>query len=118
MKVLVCGDRHYSDREYLFAKLDALHKAARIDTLIHGGAKGADTLAGEWGEVRGLTVVEYEADWAQYGRAAGPVRNAAMLDSGPSLVMGFHDAIETSKGTKNCLEQAERRGIATLICKR
>ena len=118
MKVLVCGDRYYEDHEYLFSKLDELHKASPISTLIHGGARGADTLAGRWGEERSLEVIEVRADWAKYGRGAGHVRNKAMLDLDPSIVIGFHDSIETSKGTKNCLKQAASRSISTLIYKR
>ena len=38
------------------------------------------------------------------------VRNKKMLDMNPDLVIAFHDDIENSKGTKDCIKEAEKRG--------
>jgi hypothetical protein len=35
-----------------------------------------------------------------------------MLDTKPDLVIAFHEDIESSKGTKDCIKEARRRGIA------
>ena len=82
-----------------------------MSCIIHGTASGADLLAGEVAKEMGLIVQEYPAHWARYGRAAGPIRNRLMLDQVPDLVLAFHDNINASKGTKDCLEEAQRRGI-------
>lgn len=77
--MMVVGGREYKDQEFVFAILDSFHEAKPITTLIHGGARGADTLAGRWAEARGVSVEEFFADWEIYGRKAGPMRNARMI---------------------------------------
>lgn len=113
MKILVTGDRDWTDREciqYCLAVAAELAAPEQI-TLIHGKARGADTIAGEIGAGLDFNVVAVPADWEQYGRAAGPIRNREMLAMEPDLVIAFHDDLENSKGTRNCVEQAEKLGI-------
>jgi hypothetical protein len=52
----------------------------------------------------------YVADWDTFGLPAGPIRNKAMIDAEkPDEVIAFlHPA---SKGTKQCAEYAESKGI-------
>jgi len=41
-----------------------------------------------------------------------------MLDEGkPDLVLAFHTDIKNSKGTKNMIQQAEKRGIKVILIK-
>ncbi|KKN68033.1 hypothetical protein LCGC14_0455890 [marine sediment metagenome] len=109
MRVLVCGDRHWTDRGAILNRLRELPPGAII---IHGAAKGADTIAGEVAKSLGFAIEAYLADWAQYGRAAGPIRNAKMLQEGkPDLVIAYHADIEASKGTKSMVRLARAAGI-------
>jgi hypothetical protein len=114
VRVLMCGDRNWSNIEALLDKFKEL--ALPPDTVvIHGGAKGADQMAGYVAKKLGLTVEVFEADWARYGRAAGPVRNKAMLDSGVQLVVAFHEDISSSKGTVDMMSRAIKAGIKTVL---
>ncbi len=114
MRVLVCGDRHWVDKNAIVAALARLDK---VDIVIEGEARGADTLAREVAEEFNIPVLAFPADWNKYGRAAGPIRNRQMLDEGkPDLVIAFHSNIVESRGTKNMLEQARSRGIHTRLC--
>ena len=111
MRVLVCGGRNYSDREQLFRVLDDLHGNAPLSVLIHGAAAGADTLAGNWAESRGVPMLPFPADWHRHGRAAGPIRNMQMLDDGiPDLVVAFPGG----RGTANMLKQARQAGVQVI----
>ncbi len=112
MKVLVCGDRNWADRKPI---RKALLSILPLDLVIEGGAKGADTLAREVAEELGIIVREFKADWAKYGRAAGPIRNRQMLDEKPDRVLAFHDNLEESKGTKDTVTEARRRGIPVSV---
>jgi hypothetical protein len=38
-----------------------------------------------------------------------------MLDMSPDLVLAFHNNIKESKGTKDCVSEAARRGILVEI---
>ncbi len=90
MRVLVCGGRDYSDWTTLKRELDLAVRLSPVSLVIHGGASGADTLAGRWAEQRGFQVCIFPADWRRHGKAAGPIRNAAMLEHGrPDLVVAF-----------------------------
>jgi hypothetical protein len=60
----------------------------------------------------GLVVdAPYKADWSKLGLAAGPARNHQMLDQQPDEVWAFHDDMGRSKGTRECVNEAARRGI-------
>jgi hypothetical protein len=115
MKILVCGDRHYIDDRSIDIALTHLSKFIKIDLIIEGEAKGADTLGRLWAEKHGIPVEKHPANWALYGRGAGPVRNAEMLNSNPDVIVAFHDNLQESKGTKNMVTQALKRGIRVLI---
>lgn len=111
MRVLVCGDRNWSDK----AKIKEVINSLPITLIIHGAARGADTLAGEIGQELNIPVLEYPANWSRYGRAAGMIRNKEMLDDRPDLVLAFHSHIRLSKGTANTVTEARKRGIPTRI---
>lgn len=113
MRVLICGDRHYPHWARIYTYLGTLPP----DTIIiHGDQRGADRMAGQVAENLGLEVHEYPADWDNLGRAAGVIRNQVMLDSEhPDLVVGFHDNLAESKGTKDMLTRAHMQGYRTYL---
>jgi hypothetical protein len=113
MRILVCGGREFSDADALEAFLDAIHLGNRgpVELVIYGAARGADTMAGQWAQRRGIACIPYEADWEHEGRAAGPIRNKRMLDEGiPDLIVAFPGG----RGTANMVRQARERGFEVL----
>jgi hypothetical protein len=60
MRVLVFGGRDFSDRRWLFRVMDDLHARQPITCIIEGEASGADTLAREWAEDRGIEEIEVD----------------------------------------------------------
>lgn len=81
MKVLVCGGRDFDNWITVFGVLDALLiKYGMAVSICHGGAPGADSLAGEWAKSRRVPVKVYKAKWSVYGKGAGPIRNKEMYD--------------------------------------
>jgi hypothetical protein len=112
VKVLVCGGRNFNDALTLGSWLGGIHKDHGISLLIHGGANGADKMAGEFGKWQGIPVKEYPADWQKHGKAAGPIRNRQMLEDGkPDLVIAFAGG----RGTANMIDQARKAGVKVLI---
>lgn len=89
IRVLVCGGSDYMDRELLFSSLDFLLKKNPNIMIVHGVARGADRIAGEWAKARGVPVEEFPADWKKDGVAAGPIRNQRMMDSGIDFAVVF-----------------------------
>lgn len=116
MRVLVCGDRNWVDKEAIRRELSTI---TNLEVVIEGEASGADSLAREVAEEMGVPVEKYPAEWGKYGKAAGPIRNTQMLDEGnPDLVLAFHNNIAESKGTKNMVKQSTSRGIKTKVVNR
>lgn len=108
MRVLVCGGRDYKNVERITAVLKHLHPSV---TIIHGAAKGADTLAGGVAATQGLLVEAYPANWSAYGMAAGAMRNQQMLDTGVDLVIAFPGG----KGTADMTTRARDADVPVLV---
>jgi hypothetical protein len=92
IRLLGCGSRTWSDRARV--RLEVAQLAP--DVLLHGAARGADTLLAEealaWALAAGraLEVVAFPARWEDHGMRAGPVRNAVMLRDGkPTRGLAF-----------------------------
>ncbi len=130
MRVLVCGDRNWSDYELVLEKLREVcetviaeklkHHYGMIDPVdfrkdilvIDGEAPGADSKGHKAASSLGCRTKRFTADWAKYGKAAGPIRNQQMLDEGkPDLALAFHDDLKNSKGTKDMIKRAEKAGV-------
>jgi len=108
MRVLVCGGRDFTDKRGLELSLDQLHADQPITCLIHGWARGAVTLAGEWAWKKGIPVRGIQAEWGKYGKAAGGKRNQKMLDEEkPDLVVAFAGGV----GTADMVQRAELAGV-------
>jgi hypothetical protein len=130
-RVLICGDRNWSDPEPIQSLVYGMIEHQLLDGgrlfLVEGCARGADRIACEmWdgrpsdkGGVRGtnawLVHEHFPADWETHGKAAGPIRNRMMLATGPSAVYAFHDDITSSKGTKDMVTIAKKAGIPVYI---
>lgn len=116
MRLLVCGDRRWENRAYLFGVLDGIHASQEVSVVIQGEAHGADVMAAAWARSHRIAVLPFTADWAQHGRAAGVIRNDAMLRHGkPELVVAFHPDIIHSKGTGDMIARARRKGVECWI---
>lgn len=103
-RVLVTGGRDYTNHDALWAVLNEL----KPSVIIHGGARGADTLAGEWAEWAGVPTIVSPANWNLMGPVAGLLRNVRMLEQyKPDIVV----ACSGGAGTRNCVSNALLRGI-------
>lgn len=90
MKMLVCGGRTYSNNRRMAEVLDELARRFLISKVVHGAARGADTLAGLWARANKIEEKAYPADWRKHGLSAGPIRNEAMLQQEhPDIIVAF-----------------------------
>lgn len=106
-RIVVCGGRDFNDDDFLREQLTALYHIYGRFVLVHGDAKGADTLAKEWAQHVGLPVEAHPADWKKHGRKAGPLRNVEMLDSGIDYVVAF----KGGRGTGHMVSIAHEAGV-------
>jgi len=100
--VCIAGSLDYPKLDRVDAVVDVLPPGTRV---IHGGARGVDTKAGEAAIRRGFPVEVIKPLWEKYGRAAGPIRNVQMMEKADYLV-AFWDG--KSKGTDSTIKAARR----------
>lgn len=116
VRVLVTGSRSWTDREVIrqaLASIPVVHRAlTRNVTVVHGAARGADTIAAEEATKLGMAVEAHPADWERHGKAAGPIRNGEMVALGADVVLAF--PLGRSVGTRDCMRRAQRAGIAVI----
>ena len=110
MRLLVCGGRDYADRQFVYDVLDAFSLETKVSTLVAGGARGADSLAADWAESRGVSTEIYPAEWDLHGRDAGRIRNHKMLKSGVDAVIFFPGG----RGTQHMVNIAKIRGVRVI----
>jgi hypothetical protein len=108
---LFCGSRDWRDEAAIRQVIDALPKDSIV---VHGAARGADTIAGRLARQRGLVVRSYPAQWGRWGRKAGVLRNQQMLDAErPDIVYAFQ--LNNSKGTGDMIRRARKALIAVVV---
>lgn len=108
--VLVTGGRDYVDIEQAWSVLDGVHQRSGIARVIHGKARGLDTICGRWAHARGVPEHACPANWDRHGLAAGFRRNQAMLDLGPDILIAFAGG----RGTADMVARAEKRHLPIL----
>lgn len=101
MILLVCGGRDYT------GDVSCLGRVHGVELVIHGGAKGADTLAGEYFKVRGVHVAVVKALWDYHFKDAGWKRNDAMLLLRPTYCVAFPG----SNGTQDMIDKCNQQRI-------
>lgn len=111
MRVLVCGGREFKDEEFLRENLNRLHEKYKFTHLVHGAARGADTMADTWARQQENVTCEPDPisplEWKHYRSGAGPRRNQRMLDTKPDLVVAFGG--ET--GTADMVRRSRAAGV-------
>lgn len=107
VKILVCGGRDYHNQGLVNIVLSVMWSWRPFDILIHGDARGADTLARKWADQNSVNHQPYPADWHQYGKAAGKIRNREMIREQPEIVLAFPGG----GGTQDMINVAQETGI-------
>lgn len=106
MRVVVAGSRNIFDYELLKRAID--ESGFEITEIVSGGAKGIDSLGEHWAAHNSVACKVFNADWQQFGRRAGPLRNKEMAEYADALIAIWDGE---SKGTKNMILNAQNSGL-------
>lgn len=111
VRLIIAGGRDYDNynelervTDYMLSNLIATHKIV----IVSGGARGADSLAVQYAQIRGYELITMPADWEVHGRSAGYIRNAQMAEVATHL-LAFWDG--KSRGTKHMIDIAHNMKI-------
>lgn len=84
--------------------------------ICHGGATGADTMAGKVAALSRFPATVFEANWGLYRKAAGHIRNQQMLEEfKPDMGLAFLRADLPCRGTRDMMNRLFNAGIPTLV---
>ena len=112
MRTIVAGSRTITNIAAVFRVLDRC--PWEITVLIHGAAKGVDSIGRDWANFNGVDIEEYPADWDKYGKAAGPMRNLQMVAEGKAgAVVVVWDG--ESRGSKDMIDVALANKLHLLV---
>src|SRR5690554_4793856 len=109
-KLIVAGGRDYWDYERMHAVLFDVAEQAGHDTaisIVSGMARGADRVAYEIAKAENIKCYEFPADWNQYGKRAGYLRNTQMAEFADGLLAFWN---KSSRGTAHMIQCMERLG--------
>ncbi len=108
--VFTGGRDHTPDREALMVLFDTYKAHVHV-----GCARGVDAAVRDAATACGVDLTVYKADWDRHGKAAGHIRNRAMLEAakesgGKVVVVHFPGG----RGTQNCVDTAKTLNLPTI----
>ena len=116
---LVVGTRTFTDYDLFCNILDKILSSKNEKTIIivSGGANGADKLAEKYASDHNYHLIVFPAEWNEYGKKAGYVRNEKMHEYIASKkergVVAFWDG--KSKGTAQSFKLARKYGNQLMV---
>lgn len=121
MKLIIAGCRDcHSSSHFTQAIIGALKQPgfgylSDITEVVTGGASGVDAMGKRWAKVTlEIPHKEFQADWKANGKSAGPIRNRQMAEYADALIAIWDGK---SRGTKNMIEEATKRGLKVYVHK-
>lgn len=113
LRLIIAGSRYFEDYEkleYVASRLLATRFPGRGVVVVSGGCCGADLLGERFAAVRGFSVRRFSADWAVFGRAAGPLRNRRMVAFADAVLV-FPVPGRACRGTRDLVRAAQLAGL-------
>jgi len=115
MKLAIIGSRSFNDVAFISSELDKLFESNRLDLIVSGGARGADSIGTEWARSKGIPCKVHLPDWDRYGKSAGFIRNELIIND-CDAVIAFWDG--KSRGTLHSINLAKKKGRELTILKK
>ena len=99
MRIAIVGNRDFP-QEARGLIYDFIQSLPDDTVVISGGAPGVDKCAEVWAKGRGLATEIYPANWEQYGKSAGMIRNREMITACDRVTAFWNGK---SRGTLNSI---------------
>jgi hypothetical protein len=105
-----CGSRDWRDWDCIEEDIVRLPKTAVV---IHGGQRGADRISGILARNHGLHVAAVLWRPDLYGKAAGPLRNDALMALRPTA--GYAYPLPQSRGTWDMIRKLRAAAVPVFV---
>lgn len=102
MRLAIAGGRDFQN----YALLETICNQLLFDTVVSGGAKGADSLAEKYAWQYKKKLCIFLPDWNKYGRRAGLIRNKEIVSNADGVLV-FWDG--KSRGTQHTINLAKEQ---------
>lgn len=111
LRCIIAGTRTVAWEQTL-AAIEACPFRGEITQVVSGCARGPDTHGEVWAARQKIAVQRFPAEWARFGRSAGPTRNRAMARNADALIAVWNGS---SPGTAHMIREATRRGLRVFV---
>lgn len=118
MKIIVAGSRNITNQDLVFRVIENSPFRNKIKEIVHGGCRGVDQLSGEWAKRNNIKTKVFLADWDEFGKLAGPIRNRSMakyVAENKGALIALWDG--SSRGTRNMIDRALDYGLSVYVYK-
>ncbi len=111
MRTIIAGSRSatYNDVEQA---LNACDFTKSISAVISGTVNGADYFGEQWAIRNSIPIFRFPANWSQYGKSAGGIRNWEMAENADALIAIWDSA---SKGTKHMITCDKAKNLLIFV---
>ncbi len=108
MKLALIGSRNFCDYADLKQCINRTFiewniTIGDIDTIVSGGARGADTLAEKFAKEYNLNIIICKPNWNKHPRAAGILRNTDIINTADCII-AFPS--RSGRGTQDSIRKA------------
>ena len=92
MKLLITGSRNFDNYELLKQAIEEVQKrqGEKITIVLHGGAKGADTLAQNWANENKISTQIIKPDYKKYNGKLAPLQRNKELVKLADCTLAFY----------------------------
>jgi hypothetical protein len=112
MKIIIAGSRHLTGDKVKLEVWKAVAQAIdkwdvrEVTEIVTGGAAGIDSLGEQFAEQFRIAHKRFDANWDEFGKSAGPKRNAEMAEYADALILVWDGK---SRGSLSMRWEAEKR---------
>lgn len=103
----IVGSRDFKKLEAIEDFVRAIIKDGKCEGIVTGDARGVDAEAKRVGELLGVPVRVFPADWQKHGKSAGVIRNSDIV-AAADRILAFWDG--KSRGTMDTVRKARAVG--------
>jgi len=107
MKLLITGSRKFEDYQALKEAIELVENKhnKKVNLIIHGGARGADTLAQHWAESNKIPTKVIRPDYKKYnGKIAPMIRNTDLVKLA-DVTLALYATDQRTGGTKDAADK-------------